>query len=185
MILPKWQKVEKCGKRQISIDLPRPQQSTGIIALFRGEYHNHLDDKGRVSIPARLREQIASQHEMPLVVTRGFDKCLAVYPMDTWRKIEEKLSSLNTLNEHVRLFQRTLMKETSECEPDKLGRIVLSPVLREAAGITRDVVVVGLLNRIEIWDKNEYSQYHGQTQYSLESLAQKLSDSNLIDGLPL
>ena len=153
--------------------------------MFRGEFHNHLDDKGRVSIPARFRDQIANQHELPLVVTQGFDKCLAVYPMDTWKKIEEKLSSLNTLNEHVRLFQRTILKASDECELDKQGRVVLSPVLRDAVGITKSVVVVGMLNRIEIWNKDEYEKYHGQTAHTLESLAQKLSDSNLIEGIPL
>ena len=153
--------------------------------MFRGEYHNHLDDKGRVSVPARFREQIAAQHELPLVVTRGLDKCLSVYPMDTWRRIEEKLATFDSLNKDVRRFQHEIMKETSECEPDKLGHIVLSPVLRAAAGITRDVVVVGVLNRIEIWDKDEYAKYHAQDDYSLESLAQKLSDLKLIEGLPL
>jgi len=144
-----------------------------------------LDDKGRVSIPARFRDQLSEQHEMPLVLTQGFDQCLALYPMDTWKKIEEKLSTLNTLNADVRLFQRTILKASEECEFDKQGRIIISPVLRGVASLDKNVVIVGLLNRIEIWDKEKYFAYHGQGTQSFESLAQKLSDQNMIEGLPL
>ena len=152
--------------------------------MFRGIFHNTVDDKGRMSIPARFREQIKSEHETPLVLTLGFDQCLFLYPMDAWKKIEEKLSSLDTLNAEVRQFQRTIMKASDEVEMDQQGRIMISPVLRKEAGLSKSVAIVGMLNRIEIWDKQKYENYHAQTTQSLEMLGQKLSDKG-IQSLPL
>jgi MraZ protein len=147
--------------------------------VFRGIFHNSVDEKGRTSIPARFREQIRESHETPLVLTLGFDQCLFLYPMDAWKKIEEKLASLDTLNAEVRQFQRTILKATDEVEMDQQGRIVISPVLRKEAGINKSVVVVGMLHRIEIWDKEKYENYHAQTTQSLELLGQKLSDKGI------
>lgn len=147
--------------------------------MFRGIFHNSVDEKGRTSIPARLREQIRDGHETPLVLTLGFDQCLFLYPMDAWKKIEEKLSALDTLNAEVRQFQRTILKATDEVEMDQQGRIVISPVLRKEAGINKSVVIVGMLHRIEIWDKEKYENYHSQTTQSLELLGQKLSDKGI------
>jgi len=147
--------------------------------VFRGIFHNSVDEKGRTSIPARFREQIRESHETPLVLTLGFDQCLFLYPMDAWKKIEEKLSSLDTLNAEVRQFQRTILKATDEVDMDQQGRIVISPVLRKEAGIGKNIVVVGMLHRIEIWDKEKYENYHAQTTQSLELLGQKLSDKGI------
>lgn len=152
--------------------------------MFRGIFHNSMDDKGRVSIPARFREQIKSEHETPMVLTLGFDQCLFLYPMDAWKKIEEKLASLDTLNAEVRQFQRTIMKASDEVEMDQQGRIMISPVLRKEGGLGKNVVIVGMLHRIEIWDKDKYEGYHAQTTQSLELLGQKLSDKG-IQSLPL
>ena len=152
--------------------------------MFRGIFHNSMDDKGRVSIPARFREQIKSEHETPLVLTLGFDQCLFLYPMDAWKKIEEKLASLDTLNAEVRQFQRTIMKASDEVEMDQQGRVMISPVLRKEGGLGKNVVIVGMLHRIEIWDKDKYEGYHAQTTQSLELLGQKLSDKG-IQSLPL
>ena len=147
--------------------------------MFRGIFHNTLDDKGRLSIPARFREKIKNDHEAPLVLTLGFDQCLFLYPMDAWKKIEEKLSSLDTLNADVRQFQRTVLKATDEVEVDPQGRITISPVLRKEAGLSKSVVIAGMLNRIEIWDKSRHETYHAQTSQSLEMLGQKLSDKGV------
>ncbi len=147
--------------------------------MFRGIFHNSVDDKGRMSIPVRFREQIKDSHETPLVLTLGFDQCLFLYPMDAWKKIEEKLSSLDTLNSEVRQFVRTVLKATDEVDVDQQGRIVISPVLRKEAGLGKNVVIVGMLHRIEIWDKQKYENYHAQTSQSLELLGQKLSDKGI------
>ena len=147
--------------------------------MFRGIFHNSIDEKGRVSIPARFRDQIQNDHQTPLVLTLGFDQCLFLYPSDTWQKIEEKLSSMDSLNAEVRQFQRTIMRATDEVDLDQQGRIVISPVLRKEAGLGKSVVIVGLLNRIEIWDKQKYESYHTQSSQSLELLGQKLSDKGI------
>ena len=147
--------------------------------MFRGIFHNSVDDKGRMSIPSRFREQIRDKHTTPLILTLGFDKCLFLYPMDVWEKVEEKLSALDTLNADVRQFQRTLFKATDEVDMDTQGRIVILPVLRKEAGIGKTVVIVGMMNRIEIWDKQKYENYHAQTTQSLELLGQKLSDKGI------
>ena len=152
--------------------------------MFRGIFHNTLDDKGRLSIPARFREQIKTNHETPFVLTLGFDQCLFLYPMDSWKKIEEKLSSLDSLNADVRQFQRTIMKASDEVDMDQQGRVIISQVLRKEAGLVKSVVIVGMLHRIELWDKDKYENYHSQTSQSLEVLGQKLSDKG-IQQLPL
>ncbi len=150
--------------------------------MFRGTYYNSVDDKGRTVLPVRLRDQIRDQHETPLVLTLGLDKCLYLYPQDVWKKIEEKLSSLDSLSSEVRLLQRTLLRATDEIQIDTQGRIMISPVLRKEAGISKSVVIMGMLQHIEIWDKEQYENYHAQTSQSaqsLENLAQKLSDKGI------
>lgn len=150
--------------------------------MFRGTYHNSVDDKGRTVLPARLREQIHKEHETPLVLTLGFDKCLYLYPLDVWKKIEEKLSSLDSLSAEVRLLQRTLLRATDEIQIDAQGRIMISPILRKEAGIAKSVMIVGMLQHIEIWDMDQYENYHAQTNpsaQSLELLGQKLSDKGI------
>lgn len=147
--------------------------------MFRGIFHNSLDDKGRLSIPAKLREQIKTDHETPLVLTLGFDQCLFLYPMDAWKKIEDQLSSLNTLNPEVRQFQRMILGNSDEVEVDQQGRVTISPILRKEAGLTKNVVIAGMLHRVEIWAKEKYEGYHAQTSQSLELLGQKLSDKGI------
>ncbi|MGH7739292.1 MAG: division/cell wall cluster transcriptional repressor MraZ, partial [bacterium] len=90
-----------------------------------------------------------------------------------------QLSSLNSLNPEVRQFQRMILGNSDEVEIDQQGRIVISPVLREEAGLSKNVVIAGLLQRIEIWDKDRYAGYHTQTPQSLELLGQKLSDNGI------
>jgi MraZ protein len=147
--------------------------------MFRGIFHNHLDEKGRLNIPSRLREQIKSDHETPLVLTLGFDQSLFLYPMDAWKKIEDQLSSLNTLSPEVRQFQRMILGNSDEVEFDQQGRIGISPILRKEAGLSKNVVIAGMLHRIEIWDKEKYETYHAQSSQSLELLGQKLSDKGI------
>lgn len=153
--------------------------------MFRGEFRNQVDEKGRVSIPARFREQLAAEHEMPLVVTQGLDNCLFLYPMDIWRRNEEQLAKLNPLDAGVRQFVRSFMKGSEECELDRQGRIVIPPFLREAAGLEKSVVIIGMLNRIEIWDKKRWEEYHAQSASSLELLAQRLVEENKMGELTL
>ena len=138
-----------------------------------------MDDKGRMSLPAKLRDQIKNDHEAPFVLTLGFDQCLFLYPMDAWKKIEDQLSTLDTLNAEVRQFQRTILGNSDEVEMDSQGRVMISAVLRKEAGLSKNLVIAGMLNRIEIWDKARYENYHTQTAQTLELLGQKLSDKGI------
>lgn len=147
--------------------------------MFRGIFHNSLDDKGRMNIPSKLRDQMGDEDKSTLVLTLGFDQCLFLYPMESWKKIEDQLSSLNTLNPEVRQFQRTILGNSDEVEMDSQGRIMIPQVLRKEAGLAKSVVIAGMLNRIEIWDKTKYENYHTQTAQSLEMLGQKLSDKGI------
>jgi MraZ protein len=150
------------------------------MTVFRGIFHNSTDDKGRMSIPARFREQIRENHESPLILILGFEKTISIYPLDEWKKIESKLTTLDNLNEEKREFQRRLMKAMDEVEIDQQGRIMISPVLRREADIKKNVVIVGMLNRIEVWDKQNYENYHKEkAKVPLEHLGQKLSDKGM------
>jgi MraZ protein len=133
-----------------------------------------------MSIPARFREQIRENHESPLILILGFEKTISIYPLDEWKKIESKLTTLDNLNEEKREFQRRLMKAMDEVEIDQQGRIMISPVLRKEADIKKNVVIVGMLNRIEVWDKQNYENYHAdKAKVPLEHLGQKLSDQGM------
>lgn len=147
--------------------------------MFRGIFHNSLDDKGRLNIPSKIRDRIRDDQDKTLVITLGFDQCLFLYPMEAWKKIEDQLSTLNTLDPGVRQLQRTILGNSDEVELDGQGRVVISPVLRKAAGLSKGVVIAGMLHRIEIWDKEKYETYHSQTAQSLEMLGQKLSDKGI------
>jgi MraZ protein len=153
--------------------------------MFRGEHHNIIDDKGRLSIPAKFREQLTAEHEGLPVLTRGLDNCLWLFPGETWKRNEEQLSHLDPFDANARMLVRVFLGSSVECEIDKQGRIAISPVLRKAAGLDRNVVVVGLLNRIEIWDREKYEQQQVLTNSSFEALAQKVSEKGTLPDLTL
>lgn len=148
--------------------------------MFRGIFNVSADDKGRVSIPARFREQIKENHETPLILLLGFDKTISVYPLDEWKKSETKLMDLQTANKDSRTFMRRVLQVADEVEIDQQGRIMISSLLRKETGIKKNVVIVGMLNRIEIWDKKNYEAYHAKNaEISLEELGQTLSDKGI------
>jgi len=154
--------------------------------MFRGEFHNLLDDKSRLSIPSKFRDQIAQTHEEgPLVLSMGLDQCLWLYPNDTWKKNEEQLSRLSVLDTEAREFVRAFLGLSVECEVDKQGRIVVPQVLRDAAGLGRNVVLVGVLNRIEVWDKEKWKSAQVSATQNLSRLSQKLSDKGHLPELTL
>ena len=117
--------------------------------MFMGEYSHSIDAKGRLIMPAKYREQLGSE----FVVTKGLDGCLFVYPQEEWQSIETKFREVPLTTKDARKFSRFFFAGAAACEIDKQGRILLPSVLREFAGLEKDVVLVGVLNRIEIWDK--------------------------------
>lgn len=125
-----------------------------VIIMFMGEYSHTIDAKGRMSIPAKYREELGES----FVVTKGLDGCLFVYDMDEWKVLEEKLKSLPMTHKDTRKLTRFFLAGATLAELDKQGRILLPVVLREFAAITKDVVLLGVGNRIEIWSKEVWEQ---------------------------
>lgn len=137
--------------------------------MFMGEYEHTLDDKGRLIMPARFREELG----LRFVVTRGLDRCLFVYPLSGWtRLVEEKLQALPLGKTEARAFVRTLMSGATECELDKQGRIMLPANLRAYAGLEKDAVVIGVSSRVEIWAKDEWEKYSSAAEASFGEIAE-------------
>ena len=122
--------------------------------MFVGEYNHSLDSKGRLIIPSRFREALGDT----FMVTKGLDGCLSIYDMEGWKNLEAKLQTLPLTNANARKFTRFMLGGAIECEVDKQGRILIPGNLREFAHLSKDVALVGVGGRIEIWDKETWMQ---------------------------
>lgn len=120
--------------------------------MFRGSFEHSVDSKGRVSVPSRFREVLAERYDGRLVLAMELDNCLTAYPIEEWERLEEKIKNLPMMQKEVKDFMRFFFSSASECELDKQGRVLIPPALREKAGINRSVMLVGIINKIEIWD---------------------------------
>lgn len=123
-----------------------------VIVMFMSEYNHTVDAKGRLIIPSKFREILGEE----FVVSKGMDGCLFVYANDDWNAFEQKLTSLPLINKEARQFARFFLAGAAQVELDKQGRILLPAALREFAGLDKDVVLVGVGSRIEIWSKDKY-----------------------------
>lgn len=121
---------------------------------FVGEHPHAVDPKGRVALPVKFREMLGSR----FMLARGLDKCIAVYPSEEWMHVLETVTGLPQNQREARAYARYLLSGASEVEPDKQGRVLLPQVLREYAGVAKDVYVLGVGNRVEIWDKVAWDQ---------------------------
>ena len=139
--------------------------------MFMGEYNHTLDTKGRLIIPSKFRETLGEK----FVVTKGLDGCLFVYANDDWNAFEQKLTSLPLINKEARQFARFFLAGAATVEVDKQGRILLPPVLREYANLTKDVVLVGVLSRVEIWDKDRW-QENTYDEDEMDEIAEHMAD---------
>ncbi len=139
--------------------------------MFIGQYSHSLDSKGRVAVPAKFRAELKSA-----VVTKGLDNCLFLYPQKEWEKIAEKISSMPMDKSDNRAFSRAILAGATEVEFDKQGRIMLPDYLRKFAGITKNVTIAGLYNRLEIWDENKWNSYKEDTDKNYNSIAETLND---------
>jgi MraZ protein len=123
---------------------------------FIGEYEATLDSKGRFLLPAGIKKQLPEGEEPVFVVNRGFEKCLTMYPMQSWKPLFENLSTLNDFDPKVREFRRYFLNGAMQLELDGAGRILLPKGLLEHAGLEKDIVLVAAMNKMEIWDKQTY-----------------------------
>ena len=122
--------------------------------MFMGEYNHSIDQKGRLIVPSKFREQLGNE----FVVTKGLDGCLFVYSNEEWQRIEEKFREIPLTTKDARKFSRFFFAGAATCEVDKQGRILLPSNLREYAAIEKEVVSVGVLSRVEIWSKDRWNE---------------------------
>lgn len=144
--------------------------------MFYGEYQHALDKKGRLILPARIRETAKSNYIEKFYVTRGLDKCLFLFSEDEWRAQETKFKSLPFTKKEARRFNRLFFSGAVEVVPDGQGRILIPKYLKDYAGIKKDVVVTGVSNRIEVWDSEAWNEFYKESVDSFEDTAEKLVD---------
>ena len=138
--------------------------------MFMGEYNHTIDAKGRLIVPAKFREILGDN----FIVTKGLDGCLFVYPNDEWTRFEEKLKSLPLTNKNARQFTRFFLAGAAACEVDKQGRILLAQVLRERASLEKDVVLVGVASRIEIWSRERWDESMNTYDGDMDEVAENM-----------
>ncbi len=140
--------------------------------MLMGEYLHTMDEKGRVNIPARLREELGDN----FVVTRGLDNCLFIYPHKEWAALETKLKSLSSSRAEARAFLRLFFSGAAEVELDRQGRVLIPPALREHASLQKEVIFIGVSNRAELWSREKWEEYSKEAGKSFEAVAEKMED---------
>ena len=138
--------------------------------MFMGEYNHTIDAKGRLIIPSKFREALGSE----FVLTKGLDGCLFVFPMKEWEAFEEKLRSLPLIDKNARKFSRFFLAGASTCE---LGRILVPGTLREFAQMDKEVVLTGMLDRIEVWSKEQWLENNAYDD--MDDIAQSMQELGL------
>ncbi|GAB2540788.1 division/cell wall cluster transcriptional repressor MraZ [Rufibacter soli] len=141
--------------------------------FLSGEYECKLDPKGRLVLPAKIKANLPDECGNQVVLTRGFEPCLVLYPKTEWKTIYDKVASLNEFNEEYRHFQRNFFRGNTEIELDAAGRFILPRTMVRYAEIEKDAIVIGLGNRVEIWNPDKYDAFLIKDQQNFSQLAQK------------
>ena len=144
------------------------------MAMFRGSYRHSIDHKGRVSIPARFRRLLSSEAGDTFIILRGLETCVALYPIDEWRRMEERLRSRSFHDPIHRRFLRLMALDLNEETLDSQGRLSIPPRLLGHAQLKREAMVNGVMDHIEIWDPDLFDQYVGGSERSYEDMAGEL-----------
>ena len=144
--------------------------------MLIGHYIHQLDDKKRISIPAKWRSVLGKK----VVVTSGLDKSLFVFSLKEWQKIAEKLSSLSFTNKEARSFTRFMLSNAFDTDLDSVGRILITDQLKSFADINKKAVLVGMHSRVEIWSEEEWEKYSKSNNKDADSVASKLSDLGVL-----
>ncbi len=145
----------------------------GVFLMFMGEYSHTIDPKGRLIVPAKFREQLGSE----FVLTKGLDGCLYGYSYEEWHKFEEHFQNLGSMTSNVRKLTRFFFASACNLEIDKQGRVLIPANLREFAGLSKDVVLAGNLNRIEVWDKQKWDE--ANTFDDIDEVAESFGEMGL------
>ena len=144
--------------------------------MFYGEFEHSIDRKGRLILPAKFREVAKAQFVEKFFVTRGLDKCLFMFSEEEWRSQENKFKTMSFTKQQSRTFNRLLFSGAQDVAFDKQGRILLPQYLKDFAEIKRDVMIVGVSNRIEIWARDSWRDFYSNSRQSFEEIAEKLMD---------
>lgn len=140
--------------------------------MLIGEYAHSIDTKGRLIMPSKLKDDIGEK----FVITKGLDGCLFVYSQVEWKNFENKLRTFPLTNKDARALVRFFLAGAMECEIDKQGRFLISSNLREFASLEKDVVIIGVLNKIEIWSKDKWLEYSEKENMEADEIAEKMAD---------
>ncbi len=139
--------------------------------MFIGEYEHNVDAKGRVIMPAKLREDIGDK----FIITKGLDGCLFAYSQTEWANFEEKLKALPLAQKNARNFVRFFLSGAVECEIDKQGRFLIPANLREHANLDKEIVIIGVGTRLEIWNRQTWQDYSSDENISADEIAENMT----------
>lgn len=143
-----------------------------MIKMFIGQYTNSIDSKGRIIMPAKYRNKVSNE----LVIARGLDGCLALYPIEKWQEIAAKLTSLPTTKKKARDYARALLSSAADIQLDSKGRINIPDNLLKLANLDKNCLIIGMGDYIELWDADRWSDYNIELDESFEEIAEELVD---------
>lgn len=138
--------------------------------MFQGEFQHGLDTKGRLILPVRIREELGTN----FVITKGLDGCLYIFTPEAWQDFSDRLNQLPTSSGNARRLKRHFIGSSQDCETDRQGRFLIPQVLRSFAGIDKEVTVLGVSDKIEIWGTERYEAYQNENEDSIEDIAGEL-----------
>jgi MraZ protein len=140
--------------------------------MFLGEYKYSIDEKKRLAVPTKFRQSLGAK----AIITRGLDKCLFLYPVKEWEKLAKKLSQLPLSQSDARGFVRLMLGGAMEVAIDNMGRILVPDYLKDYASLKKKVVLVGLYDRVELWDETEFGKYRAKTELAAGDIAERLKE---------
>ncbi len=140
--------------------------------MFLGEFSHTLDDKGRLTIPARFRDELAGG----LVITRGIDHCLSVYPRQVWDNLAERIAGLTLTQRNARNFSRLMFSGAADFIPDRQGRVLIPQGLRDYAGLNNEAIIIGLYDKLEIWKPENWTNVKAEVEENPDSIAEQLQE---------
>ncbi len=144
--------------------------------MLIGEYEHSVDSKGRLIMPAKIREDVGDK----FIITKGLDGCLFGFSLTEWNNFEEKLKTLPLTNKNARDFVRFFLSGAIECEIDKQGRFLIAGNLREYAGLEKEAMITGVGTRIEIWDKEKWKKYNSEENLSADQIAENMANLGML-----
>jgi MraZ protein len=145
--------------------------------MFYGEYEHSIDNKGRLILPSKIREVAKNNFVEKFYITRGLDKCLFMFSEEEWKTVEQKFKGMSFTRQDSRRFNRLYFSGAVEIVADKQGRILIPNYLKDYALIKKDVVIIGVSNRVEIWAKDQWREFYKANLGSFEETAEKLIEN--------